>query len=387
MWTRRSLDVDDPNLTALTVTITNLLDGASEILAANTAGTSITASYDSGTGVLSLTGSDTVAHYQQVLRTVTYNNTSQDPNTTARTITFVANDGTDPSNVGTTTVTMVADNDPAVLDLDANDSSGAGGADFATTFTEDLGPVAIADVDATLLDVDDPNLTALTVTITNLLDGASEILAANTAGTSITASYDSGTGVLSLTGSDTVAHYQQVLRTVTYNNTSQDPNTTARTITFVANDGTDPSNVGTTTVTMVADNDPPVEAAIEAGALAYTENDGAVAITSSITVSDVDDTNIESAVIQITGNYTVGPGRAGLHQHGQHHGQLGFAARARLTLTGSDTLANYQAALRSVTYQNTSDNPSTATRTVSFTVNDGDANSNTVRPATSRSRR
>jgi hypothetical protein len=72
-------------------------------------------------------------------------------------------------------------------DLDANNSSGQGGADFATTFTEDLGPVAIADVDATLLDVDDPNLTALTVTITNQLDGASEVLAADTTGTSITA--------------------------------------------------------------------------------------------------------------------------------------------------------------------------------------------------------
>ncbi len=40
-------------------------------------------------------------------------------------------------------------------------------------------------------------------------------------------------------------------------------------------------------------------------------------------------------------------------------------------------MANYQAALRSITYVNTSDNPSTATRTVSFVVNDGTANSNT----------
>ena len=49
-----------------------------------------------------------------------------------------------------------------------------------------------------------------------------------------------------------------------------------------------------------------------------------------------------------------------------------------MTLTGSDTLANYEAALRSITYQNTSDDPSTATRTVSFTVNDGDDDSNTL---------
>ena len=46
-----------------------------------------------------------------------------------------------------------------------------------------------------------------------------------------------------------------------------------------------------------------------------------------------------------------------------------------LTLVGSDTLANHQAALRAVTYVNTSDNPSVLARTVSFTVNDGTASS------------
>ena len=42
-----------------------------------------------------------------------------------------------------------------------------------------------------------------------------------------------------------------------------------------------------------------------------------------------------------------------------------------LTLTGTATVAQYQAALRSVQYDNTSDNPNTAARTVTFVVNDG----------------
>ena len=54
------------------------------------------------------------------------------------------------------------------------------------------------------------------------------------------------------------------------------------------------------------------------------------------------------------------------------------ATTGTLTLAGSDTVADYQAALRAVTYQNTSQNPRRLTRTVSFTVNDGAANSNTV---------
>ena len=89
-----------------------------------------------------------------------------------------------------------------------------------------------------------------------------EVLAADVTGTSITAVYDTGTGVLTLSGSDTVANYQQVLRTITYNNTSENPTTTARIITYVANDGTangdNTSPVATATVSMTAVNDAPM---------------------------------------------------------------------------------------------------------------------------------
>src|SRR5439155_679732 len=42
-----------------------------------------------------------------------------------------------------------------------------------------------------------------------------------------------------------------------------------------------------------------------------------------------------------------------------------------LTLSGTATVSAYQSALRSVTYANTSDNPSVAARSVRFVVNDG----------------
>ena len=237
-------DVDNANLASATVTITNQLDGVAEVLAANTAGTSIVAAYNSGTGVLSLTGADTVANYQQVLRTVTYDNSSQNPNTTDRTITFVANDGTANSLTATSTVTVSAVNDAPVVDL----NGAGGGIDFAATFTEDAGAVGIVDATLTASDVDNANLASATVTITNQLDGAAEVLAANTAGTSIVAAYDSGTGVLSLTGADTVANYQMVLRTVTYDNSTVGANPTNRLVEFVVNDGTTNSVIAATTV-------------------------------------------------------------------------------------------------------------------------------------------
>ena len=380
-------DAEATTLESLEVTITNLLDGTAESLSANTSGTSISASYNSSNGVLSLSGTDTVDHYQQVLRTVTYNNTSEDPDTTERTITFVANDGTVDSNIGTTTLTMVAQNDAPILDLDSDNSSGETGADYATTFIEDDGPVAVADSDATLSDIDSPNLSSLTVTITNLQDGASELLSADTTGTSIAASYDNGTGVLTLTGADTVANYQQVLRTVTYDNSSDTPDGTGRTITFVANDGTTNSNTGTTTLSVVDRNDAPVldlddnNSSGESGAdyaTTFTEDGGPVAVADSdTTLSDADNANLSSAAVTITNLLDGTAESLAADTTGTSISASYDSGTGVLTLSGSDTVANYQQVLRTVTYNNTAQDLDATARTITFTVNDGADDSNT----------
>jgi hypothetical protein len=93
------------------------------------------------------------------------------------------------------------------------------------------------------------------VTITNPQDGASEVLSATAcAGLTVTP----GLNILSITGSQPPATYQTCLRSVTYNNTSQNPNTTARVISFVANDGSLSSSAATKTVTVAAVADAPV---------------------------------------------------------------------------------------------------------------------------------
>lgn len=172
------LDSDSPTLASATITITNLLDGAAEVLETTTAGTNITASYNSTTGILSLTGNDTVANYQQVLRTITYNNTAASPNPTNRIITFVVSDGTYTSPLATTTLGINA----PVLDL----NGAASGINYTADFP---GGTAVSIVDTTnltLIDPDNPNLASATVTITNLRNSASEVLAANTTGTNET---------------------------------------------------------------------------------------------------------------------------------------------------------------------------------------------------------
>lgn len=117
----------------------------------------------------------------------------------------------------------------------AVDLNGAApGGDYAATFTESGGPVSIVSPAATLADADSARLASITVRITDLQDLTAEVITADTTGTSITSSYDSFTGVLVLSGSETTAAYRQVLRTVRYHNTSQEPSGATRTVTFVA---------------------------------------------------------------------------------------------------------------------------------------------------------
>ncbi|WP_208123114.1 hypothetical protein, partial [Cysteiniphilum halobium] len=74
----------------------------------------------------------------------------------------------------------------------------------------------------------------------------------------ISGSFNATTGVLSLSGSDTLANYQAALRSVTYQNTSDNPNPLARTVSFVVNDGDVNSTAATSTITVTAVNDAPI---------------------------------------------------------------------------------------------------------------------------------
>jgi hypothetical protein len=67
----------------LTATLSSPATG--DVLTFTTAGT-ITDSYDSGTSVLTLSGTDTAANYQSVLRSIEYNNTSGGQAQTTRTV-------------------------------------------------------------------------------------------------------------------------------------------------------------------------------------------------------------------------------------------------------------------------------------------------------------
>ena len=221
-------DADNTTLAGATVSITSSLFAGDTLNFTNQNG--ITGSYDSGTGILTLTGSASVANYQTALRSITFSSPSDNPTNfgsdTSRTITWQANDGALSSTAATSTVTVTAVDDAPVVTAGAT-----------VSFTEQ-GSAVVLDSGLTLSDADNTTLASATVSIGSFVAGDT-LNFTNQNG--ITGSYDSGTGVLSLTGSALVADYQAALRSITFSSPSDNPTNfgsdTSRTITWQANDG------------------------------------------------------------------------------------------------------------------------------------------------------
>jgi hypothetical protein len=347
-------DVDNANATGATVSITSGFQSGADVLSfVNTP--NITGSYNAATGVLTLSGSDTKANYQSALRSVKYNNSSEAPTATPRTISWVVTDGTTPSTAVTSTVNVTPVNDAPVLTV--------GG---TLNYTEDQAATAL-NSSLTVTDVDNANLTGATVSITANFASGQDVLSFTPSG-AVTGSYNAATGVLTLSGSDAVATYQTVLRSVKYSNSSQNPSAASRTVTWTVTDGTDASAPATSTINVTSVNDAPV---VTAGAtITYNENDAATAIDTTVTVTDVDNANATGATISITSGFQSGADVLSFVNTPNITGSYN-AATGVLTLSGSDTTANYQTALRNVKYNNSSEAPTAAPRTISWVVTDG----------------
>ncbi len=139
----------------------------------------------------------------------------------------------------------------STLAIDLNGSPE--GKDVTTAFSEQT-PIVIA---PNIVLTNNAELSSATVQLNQNPDNASEILNANVSGTQISANYNAQTRTLNLNGNDSIAHYQQVLASVRYNNLSDTPNTTNRTLVFAVNSGENSANA-TATLTVNAIDDAPV---------------------------------------------------------------------------------------------------------------------------------
>ncbi len=371
-------DADDTDLTGLVAFIVNQPDGTDEWLWANTGVSGISQSYNSGTGTLTLSGSAPVADYQQVLRTLSYENHSDNPDTTQRTINVAATDSTGGSLVAQARVNITVANDAPLIDLDT-DNSTADGIAYTGTFMQGYGPVAIADTDLTIVDPDHTTLASLSITITNLLDGTDESLTVTLPNSNWVSFYNDSTGELLIVPGigSTLAEWEAVIASVRYDNASVTPITTTRVIEVSGSDGVATNFPIAQSQIAITANQSPIIGTSSAFAVELTEDNGPVGADVGLSVADADSPTLASATVSITANYQ--PFEDTLSFTNQSGITASWnAASGMLTLTGSASVADYQTALRSVQIANSAQSPNTDPRVVSWSVSDGITNSNTL---------
>jgi hypothetical protein len=355
----------DRSIDSAKVVILTGYESSEDILALENPVSGITANFDPSNGTLTLTGNESLTNYQLALQSVTYQNTNViKPSETIRTVEFTVFDWDDQSNTVRRRIQILQNNSPP--SLNAIEPT-------ILSFSENDNPINIT---ASLLvsDIDHSNLEGASISLSNnYMLGEDELQFDNQNG--IIGTFNSSTGILTLSGTSTVTNYQNALRSVTFNNTSLDPVTSLnREISFRVFDGVDSSDVQSRELTITSFNTTPTLSDIETTNLFYQVGDTTI-ITESITIVDPDNPTIESASIEINSGFDSAEDSLlfesvfGITGNWDDLGGI-------LTLTGPAPKIDFESALRTVKYLNTANTPTDSERTIVFSVNDGVESSN-----------
>ncbi len=372
-------DFDSPDMKTATIAITNPKSG--DLLSIQGTATNlpagITAFEDVNGTYIVLNGSPLapvpVASWEQALDLIRYENSLVGPDVTQRSIAFILNDDNNVPNPETRAfVNIQVDDDPPVLDLDA-DGAGTG---YTASFVTGQGSSGVAIVDSDISIVDDgAQITAASVNMTNALSGDALVVGALPAG--ITAIVTDNVSV-SLSGNASAADYQAALAALDYTNTLLVPSLTERVIDIsVTDDGSNSSDTATAVVSLQAA--PIIDLngtdAGEGFATRFTiDAVAAVAVADTdADVVDADSTSLTQLAITLANpaagdQLTVDTAQLNL---------LGIAVDAASTstyklLTGTASKASYTSALAYVGFLNTETVPAPAARLIKFVATDTD---------------
>ena len=372
-------DPDDTMMESATIRLTNAhagdtlgFDGPSPT------GIAVSA-YDPSTGIIILTGSASEAAYQSALRQITFS-TTDTSSTETRIINVVVNDGIFASNTAHALVEIAQDfADPPLLDLDLDDNT-APGNNYRTTFAENGAPVPVADSDVTISDPDSPDMVSATFTLTS--PEAGDLLTVSGAlPSAISASaYDPVTGVLTLTGTASLADYQTALAQVRFSTEGDNPVAGTRIVdvAIIGDDGAEDTGTAQALIDVAALNDAPILTVV--ASTSYAENGPPVVLSPLAGVVDPDDSELTFATVSITDGSV--PGDL-LTINGATGGTVDGIffnwdpTLNALVLNGVAPVATYQTVLQQVAFNSTSDNPTdfngSSTRTLLWSVSDGGA--------------
>jgi lipopolysaccharide export system protein LptA len=309
---------------------------------------------------LTLTGDASAQAYQEALRSVTFSSSTA-ATQGIRTVAIVVTDSQlAPSIPAVIAVTVLANQAPIIVGSLIN----------AVPYTVGNAPVVL-DQFVTILD-DSTSIQGAKVRITLGKQTGDALSFTAPSASGITMSYDSANGVLTLSGTATVEQYQAALRSVTFS-TSASGLIGLRTFTFEITD--QQGLAGTSlpfTAIVTANSAPVVTTSLVGGQLSFANGGSPQILDSAITILD-DSTSLSGAKVTIGGLVIGGNDTlAFTSPPGSGITAVWNSTTKVLSLEGNATVAEYQAALRSVTFATSGGilGVNLGLRTVSFVVTD-----------------
>ena len=286
-------DAENDNIQSATVTITD--PEAGDLLSVNLPlppGITVDTVNSTATTLI-LIGSATADAYEGALGQVGYSSSSDDPTDGGtnpnRLITVVVNDGTANSAAATMTMTIAGVNDEPTLTATGTDP----------TYTENGAAVDLFSGVTVTTPEGGQALTSLTLTVTNVTDGADEILSFDgsdvaltngnavttaTNGLNVTVTVSSGTATVTFSGASlTPAQVQTLVDAMTYRNAGENPTDADRVV----------------TITELVDN---------GSGVSPNDNTATLSVSSTVDVAPVNDDAIITG--DITGDVTEAGGMA-----------------------------------------------------------------------------
>ena len=298
-------------ITGATVTISQGLNAGDLLGYADMDG--IAGVYDAADGVLTLSGTANVVSYEAALESVTYASTSNDPTRAgadaARTITWSVASQTHQSGPTTSTVDITVPA-PTLTVSSLYGSYTQGGAAYTPNDVTYVTYKSSAD------------LTGAKVAITGGFFTGDTLGFVSQFG--IAGAYDALTGVLTLSGSASVADYQTALELVTFSSTSANPTDygadESRAFSWQVTGGGKTSTAATSTIGVIGVDQAPTLSGGGNSVQAFAGG-AAVAVDPGLTVADADNLTLASATVSISSGFAAGDAlNFGASPRGPHGG-------------------------------------------------------------------
>ena len=370
-----ALILTDDDLVAFSYTITVSINGVPETTAEDmlsVTGVPNGMTVVSTTSELSLSGLFPIAEFRAVLSTLTYANIEDNPSGSGRILVFTVNDSLFTSLPTQTVITFQFVNDPPSVTIIPS----------MVEFTENTGPLRIY----TAVEVSDEDNLYLTSALLSLtaFDGEMEVLNVfDQISNNIFANYNVTTNTLTLFGNDTQQAYSAILSTLTYDHLTElgSPTTGMRTLTLTVSDGTDISTPVEVIIPFTAVNDPPFvylgESMRNFTVSLQEDLASRIAITSpSVNIVDVDNSSLVAVVVTLLnpadGHYEFleasGNGDVKVVVESPLNHSLKLVPNNNLQAA---PISDFVAALATVYYANTKQEPTSGQRVIEVLANDG----------------